>query len=148
MFDPNCYGEEEFGPEDERAKIKKKARRKKKDTKAILVFGNQAAKKDIEKAVKESHHLRTPGVARKKPVPVPKLIVSEFRSPKAAGPNRGSQAKKNLPAVGEKKKYLSAARTIQPVVLPAIGSSVPSNQSQLGYSSDFSLGAHNYFDSG
>jgi hypothetical protein len=40
VFDPSCYGEEEFGPEEEVAKkakpTKKKREAKKKETKAII----------------------------------------------------------------------------------------------------------------
>ena len=116
VFDPNCYGEEEFGPEDDGALVKKKTRRKKKkDNKGILVFGNQGAKKEIEKVVKETHHLKTPAAKRKPARNIPKIVVTEFRPPPVPAPPRA-------PTVTE--------------------------QSELGYSTDFSVGAHNYFDSG
>ena len=110
VFDVGCYGEEEFGPEEELANIKKKQRRKKKDTKAILVFGSTKEKKEIEKAVKESHNLKTPGGAKKR-------------------------AGKVVPKI---------TRT-SPPALPVLAAA---RQSEFGYSSDFSTGAHNYFDSG
>ena len=41
VFNVDIYGEEEFGPDDPNAKPKK-ARKKKKNTKAIFVFGDNA----------------------------------------------------------------------------------------------------------
>ena len=65
VFDLANYGEEEFGPEDVSVlPVKKKARRKKKDTKAILVFGNNQSN-GIKKVVKEAHNLKTPGAGKK-----------------------------------------------------------------------------------
>merc|ERR1711962_599686 len=106
VFDMACYGEEEFGPEKDEG-VKKRTRRRKKNTKAILVFGNQSARQEIEKAIKQTHNLNTPSDKRKVKN-LPKILVT--------GP---------------------------PVAAPA---SRPAH-SVLGYSSDFSTGAHNYFDS-
>ena len=72
MFDPNLYGEEEFGPEDNNH-VKKKGKRKKKETKAILTFGNKRAPEHIRNAVKQSHNLATPGAKRVKRVVKPRL---------------------------------------------------------------------------
>ena len=107
VFDVACYGEEEFGPEKDEG-VKKKTRRRKKNTKAILVFGNQSARQEIEKAIKQTHNLNTPSDKRKVKN-VHKIVVT---GPPVAAPV-------NRPA-----------------------------HSVLGYSSDFSTGAHNYFDSG
>ena len=54
--------QEDFGPEDKNVG-KKKAKRKKKDTKAILTF-NDKVSKDVRNAVKESHNLLTPGLKK------------------------------------------------------------------------------------
>ena len=105
VFDPNCYGEEEFGPERDTGKVKKKIRRKKKETKAILVFGDKGQRQNVEKAVKESHNLKTPGGPKRKPA------------------------------------------VLQTKPLPSLPS-VCQIDSRIGYSSDFSVGAQNYFDSG
>ena len=65
VFDPMNYGEEEFGPEDESVHpVKKKVKRKKKDTKAILVFGKNQSN-GIKNVVKEAHNLKTPGAGKK-----------------------------------------------------------------------------------
>ena len=83
-------------------KVKKKTRRKKKDTKAILVFGDKNQRKQVENAVKESHHLKTPAVRRKKiEAEPPRIKITNFGLEK---------------------------------------------EGALGYSSDFSVGAQNYFD--
>ena len=65
VFDPMNYGEEEFGPEDVSVHpVKKKVKRKKKDTKAILVFGKNQSN-GIKNVVKEAHNLKTPGAGKK-----------------------------------------------------------------------------------
>jgi len=65
VFDPWNYGEEEFGPDKDNV-VKKKVRKKKKDTKAILTWGKKKTE-DVRTAVKLTHNLETPG--RKKPKP-------------------------------------------------------------------------------
>ena len=62
MFNPDNYGEEEFGPDDPKAKVKK-TRKKKKVTKAIVVFGGADEAAEAKKSVKASHNLK---VGRKK----------------------------------------------------------------------------------
>ena len=57
MFNPDNYGEEEFGPDDPKAKVKK-ARKKKKVTKAIVVFGGADEAAEAKKSVKASHNLQ------------------------------------------------------------------------------------------
>ena len=104
IFDVDSYGVEEFGPEGGKEKTRRKGRRKK-DTKAILMFGSdQTNRANVEKAVKESHHLKTPsGFNRKRPKQAP--------PPPPARLGTGCA-------------------------------------SMLGYSSDFSMGAQNFFNSG
>ena len=57
MFNPDNYGEEEFGPDDPKAKVKK-TRKKKKVTKAIVVFGDAEEAAEVKKSVKASHNLK------------------------------------------------------------------------------------------
>ena len=57
MFNPDNYGEEEFGPDDPKAKVKK-TRKKKKVTKAIVVFGGADEAAKAKKSVKASHNLQ------------------------------------------------------------------------------------------
>ena len=57
MFNPDNYGEEEFGPDDPKAKVKK-TRKKKKVTKAIVVFGGAEEAEEAKKSVKASHNLK------------------------------------------------------------------------------------------
>ena len=57
MFNPDNYGEEEFGPDDPKAKVKK-TRKKKKVTKAIVVFGGADEAAEAKKSVKASHNLQ------------------------------------------------------------------------------------------
>ena len=57
MFNPDNYGEEEFGPDDPKAKVKK-IRKKKKVTKAIVVFGGADEAAEAKKSVKASHNLQ------------------------------------------------------------------------------------------
>ena len=57
MFNPDNYGEEEFGPDDPKAKVKK-TRKKKKVTKAIVVFGGAEEAAEVKKSVKASHNLK------------------------------------------------------------------------------------------
>ena len=57
MFNPDNYGEEEFGPDDPKAKVKK-TRKKKKVTKAIVVFGGAKEAEEAKKSVKASHNLK------------------------------------------------------------------------------------------
>ena len=65
VFDPRNYGEEEFGPDKDNV-VKKKARKKKKDTKAILTWGKKKTQ-DVRTAVKLTHNLETPGRKKTKP---------------------------------------------------------------------------------
>ena len=65
VFDPRNYGEEEFGPDKDNV-VKKKARKKKKDTKAILTWGKKKTE-DLRTAVKLTHNLETPGRKKSKP---------------------------------------------------------------------------------
>ena len=51
VFNPDNYGEEEFGPDDPKAKVKK-TRKKKKVTKAIVVFGGAEEAAEAKKSVK------------------------------------------------------------------------------------------------
>ena len=95
---------------------KKQQRRKKKETKAILVFGS-AKQKEIEKAVKETHNLKTPGRKR------------------AAAVTKGSQP-----------PQITISSPAKPRVTAVAAAAV--RKSEFGYSSDFSTGAHNFFDSG
>jgi len=81
VFNPDNYGEEEFGKEDPNAKVKK-ARRRKKNAKAIFVFGEkQENAAEVKASVKASHHLRTPGQARK---PSRKRIQAALPAPVVA----------------------------------------------------------------
>ena len=57
VFNPDNYGEEEFGPDDPKAKVKK-MRKKKKVTKAIVVFGGAEEAAEVKKSVKASHNLK------------------------------------------------------------------------------------------
>ena len=57
VFNPDNYGEEEFGPDDPKAKVKK-TRKKKKVTKAIVVFGGADEAAEAKKSVKASHNLK------------------------------------------------------------------------------------------
>ena len=57
VFNPDNYGEEEFGPDDPKAKVKK-TRKKKKVTKAIVVFGGADEAAEAKKSVKASHNLQ------------------------------------------------------------------------------------------
>ena len=57
VFNPDNYGEEEFGPDDPKAKVKK-TRKKKKVTKAIVVFGGAEEAAEVKKSVKASHNLK------------------------------------------------------------------------------------------
>ena len=69
VFDPCNYGEEEFGPDKDKV-TKKKVRKKKKETKAILTWGKnrkQVSTHDVRAAVKLTHNLETPGRKRPKP---------------------------------------------------------------------------------
>ena len=105
VFDPMNYLEE-FGPEDVSVcPPKKKPRKRKKDTKAILVFGKNHQSNGVKKVVKEAHNLKTPGAARKtkkvanlKPLPplgmftsdvqkspIPQVTLSTFTSDVSTG---------------------------------------------------------------
>ena len=106
VFDPMNYMEE-FGPEDNSVcPPKKKSRKRKKDTKAILVFGKNHQSNGVKKVVKEAHNLKTPGAAKKpkrvanlKPMPplgrmftsdvqkspIPQISISTFTSDVSTG---------------------------------------------------------------
>ena len=91
VFNPDNYGEEEFGPDDPKAKPKK-TRKKKKQTKAILVFGEQAKTAEAKQSVKESHNLKTPGQAKKTrkrvaaapPPPLPAPPAANILAPRSS----------------------------------------------------------------
>ena len=76
VFDPCNYGEEEFGPDKDNV-VKKKVRKKKKDTKAILTWGKKKTE-DVRTAVKLTHNLETPGRKKPKPKRTNKKIVPEL----------------------------------------------------------------------
>ena len=76
VFDPWNYGEEEFGPDKDNA-VKKKVRKKKKDTKAILTWGKKKTE-DVRTAVKLTHNLETPGRKKAKPKRTNKKTVTEL----------------------------------------------------------------------
>ena len=76
VFDPWNYGEEEFGPDKDNA-VKKKVRKKKKDTKAILTWGKKKTE-DVRTAVKLTHNLETPGRKKVKPKRTNKKTVTEL----------------------------------------------------------------------
>ena len=67
VFNMDVYGEEEWGPDNQQAK-KKKRGRKKKDTKAILLFGHND-KGAVAPIVKKAHNLKTPKEAKAKSKP-------------------------------------------------------------------------------
>ena len=119
VFDVDCYGEEEWGPEKGNKGAKKKVRRKKKDTKAILTFGMKI-NPDVRAAVKLTHNLHTPeGLKKKKPKKT----------------NLKAKSREEIAKEDEK----IAAIFNSPVKI------VVSQPPQ--YESDASHGAHNYFDS-
>ena len=118
VFDVDCYGEEEWGPEKGNKGAKKKVRRKKKETKAILTFG-QKKNPDVRAAVKLTHNLNTPeGLKKKKP------------------------KKRNL-----KVKSQEEIAKDDEKIAAIFNSPVKIVVSQPQYESDASHGAHNYFDS-
>jgi len=130
VFNPENYGEEEFGPEDANPK-KKRVRKKKKDTKAILIFGKNKTgstlgKKEaneVKKAVKESHNLKTPGGVKKT---------------RKAAIEAGKKLIQPIPNIFDNPT--TSSKETQPPK--------PNNIiTKVTYSSDFSHGAHNYFDS-
>jgi len=125
VFNPENYGEEEFGPEDVNPK-KKRVRKKKKDTKAILVFGGNKknAANEVKRAVKESHNLKTPEVAKKK-------------TSRKAAVEAGKKLIQPIPNIFDNPPTSSKDQPKVPVITVA----------KVTYSSDFSHGAHNYFDS-
>ena len=84
VYNADKYGEEEFGPEAVDQK-KKKTRRKKKDTKAILQFGDKESKV-VRDVVKDAYNVKTPGVkktrkcAPKKADKQAKIPISFYKS--------------------------------------------------------------------
>ena len=119
VFDVDCYGEEEWGPEKGNKGAKKKVRRKKKDTKAILTFGMKI-NPDVRAAVKLTHNLHTPEGLKKKKIKKTNLKV------------------KSQEEIAKDDEKIAAIFN-SPVKI------VVSQPPQ--YESDASHGAHNYFDS-
>jgi len=105
---------------------KKRVRKKKKDTKAILVFGKSNAGKketnEVKKAVKESHNLKTPEVTKKS---------------RKAAIEAGKKLIQPIPNIFDNPP--TSSKDPQPAK--------PQIITKVTYSSDFSHGAHNYFDS-
>jgi len=93
VYNADKYGEEEFGPEAVDQK-KKKTRKKKKDTKAILQFGDKESKV-VRDVVKDAYNVKTPGVRKTrkcapkkadKQAKIPISFYKSFQSPPSVQP--------------------------------------------------------------